>query len=138
MTKKHQRYTKLMTQDDVNEALEEYDAKQKEFTKIAIRKEKKGEERTRKRSKGKRVVREVTVLSTAPVASGVRSEAQVSDSEENIGLRVIFISSDASDSEASKISEPYIQRLRRVLAAGPSRDASNVSMVMGSRARKKN
>ncbi|KAH0537124.1 hypothetical protein FGG08_006057 [Glutinoglossum americanum] len=127
-----------MTQDDVNEALEEYNTKQKELTKIAARKKKKREEETRKRSKGKRVVREVTVLSTALVASGVRSEAQVLDSKENIGLRAILISSDISDSEAFETSEPYIQRLRKVLVAGPSRGASNAGMVTRSRARKEN
>ena len=81
MTKKHQGYAKLMTQDDVNEALKEYDAKQRELAKIAARKEKKGEGGTGERSKGKRVVREVTALSTAPMASGSGSGTQVSDSE---------------------------------------------------------
>ena len=42
INKKHQGYTKLMTQDDVNEALKEYDAKQRELTKVAARKSKKG------------------------------------------------------------------------------------------------
>jgi len=38
----------------------------------------------------------------------------------------------------SKISEPYIQRLRKVLAAGSSRGASFTGMVTRSRARKEN
>jgi hypothetical protein len=50
----------------------------------------------------------------------------------------MVISSDTSDSEVSEVSEPYIQRLRKVLAAGPSRGASHTSMVTRSRARKEN
>ena len=81
MTKKHQGYAKLMTQDNVNEALMEYDAKQKELAEIAARKRRKGRGGIRERSKSRKVVKEVTVLSTAPVASGSGSGAQVSDSE---------------------------------------------------------
>ncbi|KAI9766020.1 MAG: hypothetical protein M1839_005269 [Geoglossum umbratile] len=135
MTKGHQGYAKLMTQDEVDEALEEYYAKQKELAEIVARKEKKEEGKGRKRSKGKEVVRDVTVPSTAPIPSGSRSGAQVSDSE---GLRAILISSDTSDSEVSEASEPYITRLRKVLAAGPSRNASYTGMVTRSRARKEN
>ena len=50
----------------------------------------------------------------------------------------MVISSDTSDSEVSEVSEPYIQRLRKVLAAGPSRGASYAGMVTRSRARKEN
>jgi hypothetical protein len=50
----------------------------------------------------------------------------------------MLISSDTSDSEASGVSEPYIQRLKKVLAAGPSRGASSTGMVTRSRARKEN
>jgi len=38
----------------------------------------------------------------------------------------------------SKVSEPYIQRLRKVLAARPSRGASSTGMVTRSRTRKEN
>ena len=50
----------------------------------------------------------------------------------------MVISSDISDSEVSEVSEPYIQRLRKVLAAGPSRGTSHTDMVIKSRARKEN
>ena len=50
----------------------------------------------------------------------------------------MLISSDSSDSEASEVSEPYIQRLRKVLAAGPSKGISFTSIVTRSRARKEN
>lgn len=50
----------------------------------------------------------------------------------------MLISSDASDSEASKVSEPYIERLKKVLTAGPSRGAPGTGMVTRSRARKEN
>jgi hypothetical protein len=50
----------------------------------------------------------------------------------------MFISSDTSDSEASGVSEPYIQRLKKVLVAEPSRGASSTSMVTRSRIRKEN
>ena len=50
----------------------------------------------------------------------------------------MVISSDTSDSEVSGVSEPYIQRLRKVLAAEPSRGAPQTGMVTRSRARKKN
>ncbi|KAI9777635.1 MAG: hypothetical protein M1839_008689 [Geoglossum umbratile] len=113
MTKGHQGYAKLMTQDEVDEALEEYYAKQKELAEIVARKEKKEGGKGRKRSKSK----------------------EVSDSE---GLRVILISSDTSDPEVSEASEPYITRLRKVLAAGPSGNASYTGMVTRSRARKEN
>ena len=81
MTKGHQGYAKLMTQSSVDEALEGYYAKQRELAEIAARKEKKEGGRRGKRSKGKEVVRDVTAPSTAPMASGSRSGAQVSDSE---------------------------------------------------------
>ena len=51
---------------------------------------------------------------------------------------MMLISSDTSDSKASEVSEPYIQRLKKVLAAGPSRGASFTSMVTRSSARKEN
>ena len=50
----------------------------------------------------------------------------------------MLISSDTSDSEASEVSEPYTQRLKKVLAAGPSRGVSSTSMVTRSRVRKEN
>ena len=50
----------------------------------------------------------------------------------------MLISSDTSDSEASEVSEPYIQRLRKVLVAGPSSSASYTGMITRSRARKEN
>ena len=50
----------------------------------------------------------------------------------------MVISSDTSDSDVSEGSEPYIQRLRKVLAAGPSSGASSTGMVTRSRARKEN
>jgi hypothetical protein len=81
INKKQQGYAKLMTQDDVNEALEEYDAKQRELAKVAARKSQKGEEEGAGKSKGKRVTRKVTVLSKDPMVSGSGSGTQVSDSE---------------------------------------------------------
>ncbi|KAI9763891.1 MAG: hypothetical protein M1840_009003 [Geoglossum simile] len=138
INKKQQGYARLMTQDDVNKALKEYDAKQRELAKIAARKSKKGGGDIGEKSKGKKVTREVTALSRDPVASGSGSGAQVSDSEENISLKAMVISSDTSDSEVSEVSEPYIQRLRKVLAAGPSRDVSHTGIVTRSRARKEN
>ena len=45
----------------------------------------------------------------------------------------MVISSDTSDSEVSEVSEPYIQRLRKVLAAVPSRGASHTGMVIRSK-----
>ena len=50
----------------------------------------------------------------------------------------MVVSSDTSDSEVSEVSEPYIQRLGKVLAAGPSRGASYAGIVIRSRARKEN
>ena len=50
----------------------------------------------------------------------------------------MVISSNTSDSEVSEVSEPYIQRLRKVLAAGPSRGASSTGIIIRSRARKEN
>ena len=50
----------------------------------------------------------------------------------------MVISSDISDSEVSEVSEFNIQRLKKVLAAGPSRGASHTGMVTRSRARKEN
>jgi hypothetical protein len=70
-----------MTQDNVNKALEKYDAKQRELTKVAIRKNQKEERERVGKSKGKRVIRKVTVLSKDPMVSGSRSGIQISDSE---------------------------------------------------------
>jgi hypothetical protein len=81
INKKQQGYAKLMTQDDVNEALEQYDAKQRELAKVAARKSQKGEREGVGKSKGKRVTRKVTVLSKDPMVSGSGSGTQVSDSE---------------------------------------------------------
>ncbi|KAI9763814.1 MAG: hypothetical protein M1840_009068 [Geoglossum simile] len=134
MTKKNMGYAKLFTQEDVNAALEQYEAKQKKLTE-------EGEKRGRSKGdskKGKGVVRKVIALLTTPVASGSGFGTQVSDSEENIGLRVMVISSDTSDSEVFEVSEPYIQRLRKVLTAETGEDASSTGMVTRSRARKKN
>jgi hypothetical protein len=50
----------------------------------------------------------------------------------------MLISSDTSDSEVSEVSELYIRRLKKVLAAGPSKGASSTGMVTRSRARKEN
>jgi hypothetical protein len=50
----------------------------------------------------------------------------------------MLISSGASDSEAFKVSEPYIKRLKKVLTAGPSKGVSGTNMVTRSRARKEN
>ena len=50
--------------------IKKYNIKLKKFAKIANKKRRKGE-----RSKNRKVVREVTILSTAPVASGSKSEA---------------------------------------------------------------
>ncbi|KAI9763913.1 MAG: hypothetical protein M1840_009025 [Geoglossum simile] len=127
-----------MTQDDVNEALKKYDTGQRELTKIATRKSKKGGKEVGQKSKGKKVTRKVIVLSRDPVVSESRSGAHVSDSEESIGLRAMVISSDTSDSEVSEVSEPYIQRLRKVLAAGLSSGASHTGMVTRSRAGREN
>jgi hypothetical protein len=81
INKKQQGYAKLMTQDDVNETLEEYDAKQRELAKVAARKNQKGERERAGKSKGKRVTRKVTVLSKDLMVSGSGSGTQVSDSE---------------------------------------------------------
>ena len=81
MNKKHQGYAKLMTQDDVNEALKEYDAKQRGLAKVAARKSRKRGGEVGERSKGKRAIRKITALSTDPMASESGSGAQVSDSE---------------------------------------------------------
>ena len=70
-----------MTQDDINEALEEYNAKQRQLAKVATRKSQKGEGEGARKSKGKRVTRKVTVLSKDPIVSGSGSGTQVSDSE---------------------------------------------------------
>ena len=61
--------------------MEEYDAKQRELTKVAARKSQKGEGEGAGKSKGKRVTRKVTVLSKDPMVSGSGSGTQVSDSE---------------------------------------------------------
>jgi len=50
----------------------------------------------------------------------------------------MIIFSDTSDSEVSEVSEPYIQRLRKVLVAEPSRGAFSTSMVTRSIAKKEN
>ena len=50
----------------------------------------------------------------------------------------MVISFNTSDSEMSEVSEPYIQRLRKVFAAELSRVASSTGMVTRSRARKEN
>src|SRR5579862_7589196 len=81
MNKKKQGYAKLMTQDDVNEALEEYNARQKKITEIAARKSKKEEEEARGKSKGKRAIRKEKAPAKAPMVSGGGSGAQISDSE---------------------------------------------------------
>jgi hypothetical protein len=81
MNKKEQGYAKLMTQDDVNEALEEYNARQKKLAEIAIRKSKKEEEEAGGKSKGKRATRKGKAPAKAPMASGGRSGTQISDSE---------------------------------------------------------
>src|SRR5579862_213538 len=81
INKKQQGYAKLMTQDDVNEALEEYNTKQKELAKVAARKSQKGEGERVGKSKGKRVTRKVTAPSKDPMVSGSGSGTQVSDSE---------------------------------------------------------
>ncbi|KAH0542862.1 hypothetical protein FGG08_002817 [Glutinoglossum americanum] len=129
INKKQQGYAKLMTQDDINEALKEYNTKQRELAKIATKKSQKGRGEGVGKSKGKRVTRKATVLYKDLIVSESGSRAQVSDSEENISLRAIVISSDISDSEVSKVSESYIQRLRKVLTAGPSREVSHTGMV---------
>ena len=71
----------MMTQDDVNEALEEYDAKQRKLFKVVARKSQKGEGEKVGKSKGKRVARKVTAPFKDSMASGSKSGAQVSDSE---------------------------------------------------------
>ncbi|KAI9762604.1 MAG: hypothetical protein M1840_001197 [Geoglossum simile] len=120
MIKKDMGYAKLFTQEDVNAALEQYKAKQKKFTEVTIRKkEKKGRGSKGNSKKGKGVVRNIIALPTTSVALGSGFGTQVSDSEENIGLRVIVISSDTFDSEVSEASEPYIQRIRKVLTTVP-------------------
>jgi hypothetical protein len=81
MNKKEQGYAKLMTQDDVNEALEEYNARQKKITEIATRKSKKEEEEAREKSKSKRATRKEKVPAKAPIVSGGGSGTQISDSE---------------------------------------------------------
>ena len=70
-----------MTQDDVNKALEEYDAKQRKLANVATRKSQKGRGEEEGESKGKKVTRKVIVPSKDPIASGSGSGAQVSDSE---------------------------------------------------------
>jgi hypothetical protein len=50
----------------------------------------------------------------------------------------MVISFDSSDSEVSEASEFNIQKLKKVLTAGPSRGASHTGMVTRSRARKEN
>ena len=81
MNKKEQGYAKLMTQDNVNEALEGYNARQKKIAEIATRKSKKEEEETRGKSKGKRATRKGKAPAKAPMVSGDGSGAQISDSE---------------------------------------------------------
>jgi len=51
---------------------------------------------------------------------------------------MIVIFSNTFDSEVSEVLEPYIQRLRKVLAAELSRDAFFTSIVTRSKARKEN
>jgi hypothetical protein len=70
-----------MTQDDINEALKEYDVKQKKLAKVAARKSQKREREGAGKSKGKKVTRKITVLSKDPMVSGSGSGTQVSDSE---------------------------------------------------------
>ena len=81
MTKKHQRYAKLFTQEEVNEALEEYEAKQKALTEAASKKKRKRGGRKKERSKGKTVLKGAAQPPTTPVASRGLSGAQRSDSE---------------------------------------------------------
>ncbi|KAI9858928.1 MAG: hypothetical protein M1813_007230 [Trichoglossum hirsutum] len=108
ITKRDIGYAKLLTQEDINVALEEYQAQQRKLVEAAARKEEKGRGREGERNKGKTVVRGVAAPPTTLVALGNRSGTQIPDSEENIGLRAMLISSDTSDSEAFKVSELYI------------------------------
>jgi len=81
INKKHQKYAKLMTQDDVNKAFKEYNAKQKKLAEIATRKNKKKEKRIEERSKGKRAIKKATAPSMNAMVLGSGSAAQVSNLE---------------------------------------------------------
>jgi hypothetical protein len=81
MTKGNMEYAKLFTQEDVNVALEEYEAKQRKLAELAAKKEGKGKGGKRGKKNGKKATGGVVALPTTPVASGSRSETQVSDSE---------------------------------------------------------
>ena len=50
----------------------------------------------------------------------------------------MLIFSDTSDSKVSEVSEPYIQKLKNVFAARPSRGTSSTGMVIRSKAKKEN
>ncbi|KAI9858579.1 MAG: hypothetical protein M1813_007384 [Trichoglossum hirsutum] len=108
ITKRDMGYVKLLTQENINVALEGYQAQQRKLVEAAARKEEKRRGRKGERNKGKTTVRGVAAPLTTLVASENGSETQIPDSEENIGLRAMLISSDTSDSEASEVSELYI------------------------------
>ena len=81
MNKNHWGYTESITQGDVNEALKKYNVKQRWLAKVVTKRSKKEGGKVGKRSESKRAIKKITVLSTDPMASESRSEAQVSNSE---------------------------------------------------------
>ena len=74
-------YAKLLTQEDINVALEEYQAQQRKLVEAAARKEEKGRGRKGGRNKGKTAVRGVAAPPTTLVASENGSGTQIPDSE---------------------------------------------------------
>lgn len=80
MTKKDIGYAKLFTQEDLNTALEQYQAQQRKLIEVAARKGEKGGKKGG-RKKGKKAIKGATALPTTPVASGSGSGTQVSDLE---------------------------------------------------------
>lgn len=81
MTKRDMGYAKLLTQEDVDVALEEYKAQQTKIVEAAARKKEKGGGGKEGRSKGKTAVRGAAALPTTPVVSGSGSGTQISNSE---------------------------------------------------------
>jgi hypothetical protein len=71
----------LITQDDVNKALKEYDIKQRELIKIVTRKSQKEGVKKREKSKSNKVTKKVTVLFKYLIVLRSRFGIEVSDSK---------------------------------------------------------
>ena len=82
MTKKHSGHAKVFAQEEVDEALEEYEIKLRILAKKATKKRRKGGRGKRKENKGKTVLKQAAQLPTTPVASESGSGNQASNLED--------------------------------------------------------